>query len=219
MRMDLYSTVHKGIRARLFATAAAVARTDFDDGAETAAVVAEARALLGMLEEHSHHEDAVLMPELARLCPVLHAELQADHARVDGLHHDLHGILARLDGASGAERAALGRRLHERVGTLVAEHLHHMLREETEANRTLQANHDDAALAALHGRILSAIPPPRMAEWLGVIVPALSRPERLQLLGGLRAQVPPGVFGDLTAPARRALGAEAWAATAAAGGF
>jgi hypothetical protein len=217
-RMDLFGTVHKGLRAALYGAAAQVARTDFADDAETRGAVGATRALLELLEEHSRHEDAVIMPELARLCPVLHSELRDDHVRVDGLHRDTAALLERLASSAGAERASLGRRLHERLGALVAEHLRHMAREETEANRLLQANHDDAALAAMHGRILASIPPARMAEWLRVIVPSLSRPERVQVLGGLRAAVPPAAFAELTAAARAALGAEAWDATAIAAG-
>lgn len=217
-RMDLFGGVHKGLRAALYDTAARVARTDFDDAEEAAAAVGATRGLLALLEEHSRHEDAVILPELGRLAPVLHSELQADHHRVDGLHRDTAALLDRLASAAGAERASLGRRLHERLALLVAEHLRHMHREETDANRALQASFDDAALAALHGRILAAIPPPRMAEWLRVIVPAVSRPERARLLGGLRANVPAPAFADLTAPARAALGPDEWAASVALAG-
>jgi hypothetical protein len=57
-----------------------------------------------------------------------------------------------------------------------------------------------------------------MAEWLGIMLPALSMPERAGMLGGMR-QVPAPVLEILTAPARAALGAQAWAETAAAAGF
>jgi hypothetical protein len=218
-RVDLFATVHKGLRAALFSTASHAGRTDFGQAADALALLAEARRLLGFLDEHARHEDEVLMPVLVRLAPELHADLQAEHARVDGLHREVETLAARLESASGVERAAVGRRLHERLLRLAAEHVHHMAREEVEANRVLWAHLDDAALGALHERILGSIPPARTAEWLALMLPAMSPPERAGLLGTLRARVPAPALDALVTPARAALGHEAWSRAAAAAGF
>jgi hypothetical protein len=218
-RPDLYGTVHKGLRASLFATAALAGRTDFTRPAEAGEVAAAVIRLLGFLDEHAAHEDAVVMPVLATIAPELHADLRSEHARTDGLHRELAALAPRLGGASALERASLGRRLHDRLLRLAAEHVHHMQREEGDANRALWAHLDDAALAGLHGRVVGAIPPPRLAEWLALMLPAMSLPERAALLGGLRAQVPPSALAALVAPARVALGDEGWAHAAAAAGL
>jgi hypothetical protein len=218
-RLDMYGTVHKGLRASLFATAALAGRTDFASAEESAAAAAATERLLRFLDEHARHEDGVVMPVLAELAPELHADLRAEHARTDGLQREVEATAARLAGAAPAERVSLGRRLHERLLRLAAEHVHHMQREEQEANRALWAHLDDAALEALHGRIVGAIPPPRLAEWLALMLPALSLPERAALLGGLREKVPPPALLELTAPARAALGGDGWARTAAAAGL
>lgn len=219
MRVDLYGNVHKGLRAALFGTAALAGRTDFEHADEVQAAAAAVRRLLGFLDEHAAHEDAVVLPVLASLAPELHADLQAEHARLDGLQREVLALADRLPGAPSPERLALGRRLHDRLFRLGAEHVQHMLREEQDATRVLWAHLDDAALGALHGRILGAIPPARMAEWLALMLPALSLPERTAVLAGLRARVPPAALHDLTAPARGELGATAWAVTAAAAGI
>jgi hypothetical protein len=215
-RTDLYTTIHKAIRSEIFETTRAVARADFAEVDDAGRAAAAIRRLVGFLDEHALHEDEVLMPELARAAPELHAALEADHVRVDGLHRDLVTTTARLEGATQAERLALGQRLHERIVRLATEQLRHMDREEQEAQPVLWARFSDAELEALHGRIVGSIPPARMAEWLTVILPAVSVPERAVLLGGMRAAVPPPVFDALTAPARAALGERGWAATAAA---
>lgn len=218
-RIDLYGPVHKALRSELYEVARGVARTDFAKVEESGRTVAAIQRLVGFLDEHAEHEDEVLMPELAAVAPELFADLEADHARVEGLHRDLAALAARLQGATEVERVALGTRLHERVVRIVAEQLRHMDREEHEAQPALWANRTDAELEAMHGRILAAIPPPRMAEWLGIMLPAISMPERAGMLGGMREQVPAPVLEVLTAPARAALGAQAWAETAAAAGF
>lgn len=215
-RVDLFGPVHKGLRASLAGTAALAARTDFARPEEAAELTAAARRLLGFLEEHAAQEDAVLMPELQRVAAELHADLQAEHVRTEGLQRELAQHLDRLAGASEAERVSLGRRIHERLWRIAAEHLRHMEREETAANRVLWAHFDDGALKALHGRILGAIPPARFAEWSGIILPSLSLPERAAMVAGLAASVPPAVFQQITAPARDALGPAAWSAVTAA---
>lgn len=218
-RMDLFATVHKGLRAQLYATSARMGRTDFSDAAESAAAVDAARRLVGLLTEHSEHEDAVLMKVFAELSPELHADLRTDHARVDGLHKEILGIADRLAEAAGAERVALGRRLHERLVTLVAEHLQHMQREEVDGNRVLWAHHDDDGLRAIHGRVMARMAPPRSLEWLGVIFPAVNRPERAMVLQALRAAVPPDALPHAIAPLRASISAAEWADAAAAAGI
>ena len=215
-RVDLYRTVHKGIRATLFETAAAVGRTEFADAEEAVAAATAVRRMLGFLDEHARHEDAVVLPELSRISPELSAEIEADHARTNGLQREIEALVARLEGANEAERVALGARLHDRIPRLLAEHLHHMGREETEANRALWANLTDAELDALHRRIVGAIPPARFAEWLELFLPAVTRSERAAMIGGLRASVPAPVFDHLVAPARAALGPARWETTVAA---
>jgi hypothetical protein len=187
-RFDLFTGVHKGLRAALFETAALLARTDFaasDEAAQAARAVART---LGFLEEHAAHEDALVLPAVEALSPEVFVALREDHARADGLQRDLAALAARLPGAEAAERVAIGRRVHDRFGLLVAEHLRHMQREEQDVQRILWAHHADGDLRALHGRILARIAPPRAAEWIGLILPALSNPERAELLGALRAR-------------------------------
>lgn len=219
-RLDLYGTVHKGLRAALFSTAAKAAGSDFTSAAEARAAAGAVRDLLGFLDEHAALEDGVIMPELERIGPEVHAALQADHSRLDGLQRDLATVAERIESADDAAmREALGRRLHDRLGRLAAEHLLHMQREEQDASRLLWAHRSDEELRALHVRITGRIPPPRMARWLAIMLPAVSAPERAAMLGGLRAAVPPPAFGELTAPARAALGEAGWASAVAAAGI
>lgn len=218
-RIDLFAPVHKGLRALLFEAGTCLARTDFAGEEEAAGAAAACRGLLAFLEEHAGHEDRWFMPELARLAPELHAALADDHARTEGLAREAGRLLDRLAGASPGERVALGRRLHDRVWALAAEHLRHMEREEQEAQRVLHAHLDDAALADLHRQLLASIPPPRRGEWAALIARSINLPERAGMLRGMAGEIPPAGFAQATAPIRAALGAEAWAAAAAAAGL
>ena len=219
-RIDLFAVVHKALRAELFASTTLSGRTDFGSELEAARAASSARALVGLLEEHAGHEDAVVLPELAALAPELHAAIAADHAKLDALHREISALATRIEGsAADAERVALGRRLYDRLGRLAADHLHHMQREEVEVNRTLWAHRSDEALTALHALIVRRIVPARMATWLAAMFAASSLPERAALLASVRAAVPPKLFGELTAPARAALGEVGWSEATEAAGY
>jgi hypothetical protein len=211
-RPDLYRTPHRAIRALLFGTTLQLARTDFAVESEARLAVAAGERLLGFLHEHAEHEERVLMPELERLSPEVAAELRADHHRTGGMEREFAQLLARTALAGEAERVSLGVRLNQRAALLTAEHLPHLEREEVLANRLLWAHKSDAELGLLHQRVVSGIPPARLAEWFELILPAMSCSERAPLVAGL-LQAPPEFFELVTAPARRALGKAAWEAT------
>jgi Hemerythrin HHE cation binding domain len=214
-RADLYTPIHKAIRAVLFDTASRLGRTSFADRDEATAIAASLRQLFGWLDEHAAHEDAVVLPELQRVAPELYCVLQGEHSRIDGMQRDIEALLPRLATADAAERQALGQRLHHKLHRLIAAQLDHLEREEVEANRALWAHFDDAGLQALHARIMARIAPPRVAAWLELMLPALSRTERQGLLADLQRKLPDGAFTVVTAPARAALGEGAWRAAIA----
>ncbi|MCB9898122.1 MAG: hemerythrin domain-containing protein [Planctomycetes bacterium] len=214
-RFDLYTTIHKGIRRILFETTRTVGETDFEDAREAAHAAREIGRMLAFLDEHAAHEDEVILPELATLAPELHADLRADHARVDGLQREIAAIVQRLEGANASERASLGRRLENRMGKLVAAHMLHLASEETDANRVLWAHRDDAYLVGLQTRIVEDIGPTRLADWLALALPAMNVRERRELLAGMRADLPGDAFEAVTAAARVELGERRWSASLA----
>lgn len=187
-RYDFFTPVHKGLRAAMFEAGALLGRTHFGDREEALVAARSVERVISLLDEHAAHEDAVVLPAVEALQPELFVALRADHARLDGLQRELAAFAARVARAEDLERAAVGRRLHDRFGVVLAEQLRHMLREEQDVLRLLQAHLEDDELRALHGRILARIPPPRAAEWLGLMLPAVSIPERAALLAALVAR-------------------------------
>lgn len=191
---DLYSSVHKGLRTLLYGAATRIARTDFDDDGQARAATAELRRTLGFLHEHAEHEDREILPLLREKNPWTAEEFQGDHARLEGLHRDIEALLSRIDTTNGAEREALGRRLAERANRLVAEHIHHMEREERSGNRVLWAHCSDDELHAAHERIVTSIGLERLTQWAEFLLPALNRAEREQAIAGISAIVPAAVL-------------------------
>jgi hypothetical protein len=211
-RFDIYTLVHKAVRALLFDTVEAVGRTDFSRTAELPATLAAVRRTSRLTHAHAEHEDREIHPFFHRVAPEFAAELEAGHDRFDGAEAELEKLLARLENpnASVEERVSLGRKLHDLIGPLAADHLVHMAVEETRGNRLLWAHHTDAELQALQGRILAAIPPDEASAWLELMVRAGNLTERAGLIASVRAAVPPAAFAGLTAAARAGVGERAW---------
>lgn len=216
-RLDLYTPIHKAIRSALFEMAATLGRTAFAEPAEAAAAVVGLRQLFECLTEHAEHEDVVVLPELRHCAPELHAVLEDEHARLVGMQRELEQLLPRLAEAGAEQRPAIGQRLQHALHRLIAAQLTHLVREEVEVNRALWAQFDDDGLRALHARIMTRIAPNRLTQWLRLMLPALSLPERQQLLGDLQHKLPADAFAALTAPARAVLGEDAWSAAVAIG--
>jgi len=206
-RPNLYRPIHKGLRSLMFETTALVARTDFADSAESDRAAGAVGLLLELLDEHAEHEDRFTLPVLSRLAPPLAAQLESDHGRLEGLQAELRALLPRVRNG-GPNAVEAGELLSRGLNLLVAEHLRHMDKEETQAMSTFWAHHTDEELAALEGRLRASIPPEKMARFARVLLPAMSTPEQAHLLASARAALPPPAFAGLFALASEVLGPE-----------
>src|SRR5690606_34184738 len=92
-------------------------------------------------------------------------------------------------------------RLAERANRLVAEHIHHMEREERAGNRVLWAHCSDEELHAIHERIVSSIGLERLTQWTEFLLPVLNRIERERAIAGISAIVPTAVLAVIGAQA------------------
>lgn len=218
-RPDNFNFIHKTIRAALFDTTLAVARTDFSEAPERGVALERVLSLLALLDEHAAHEGRLVFPELATLAPQLARELDAEHARMEALQREIRTCVERIATWPAPPARPEPPRLHRLLVLLVADQLRHMDREETEANAVFWAHRTDAQLAELNGRVQASIPPQRMQEVVRMMLPALSPPERAELLSGARARLPGGVFLALAGLARSVLGPEQWQVTARAIGL
>ncbi|MDM7915126.1 MAG: hemerythrin domain-containing protein [Candidatus Eisenbacteria bacterium] len=203
-RNDLFTTVHKGIRAALFDSVREAARADYRDSESTQRVVLAVRQLLELLEEHARAEDAVIFPEVEKLGPAVYADLHGDHLRIGGLQTEIGQLLDRVIASEGTERESLGARLHEKLGRLAAEHLLHMEREETVANRLLRAHKTDDELIAMRVTILRSIEPLALTRWAGALLPEISPVERAGFLAGLQKLLPAELYETIPASMREA---------------
>jgi hypothetical protein len=131
-----------------------------------------------LVREHAEHEDRHVVPVVAGFDPALGQALMVDHPRLERAAIAVDSLWPRLPPADVPTRVRLGGELRRRFHAFVAMQLEHMNREENEVTEVLWANLSDAELMAISGRIIASIPPARMAEWVDLMLPVLSRPER-----------------------------------------
>ncbi len=204
-RVDLYVTVHKGLRARLFDTCIELARCDFGSASDARAALDAYRRTVGFLHEHHEHEDTHVATLIAPLPGELLASITQQHEAVDASIAELDAL---ADAGGGAPLVA-------RFQRFLVEYLAHMQHEETVVLPALWARYSDDELAAVRGRVQGSIPPARFMEWMELMLPALNLDERAGMLGGMKAAAPPPVFEAASAVAARVLGTARWSAVQA----
>lgn len=206
-RIDLYGTVHKGLRARLFDLCVELARCDFTNRSERAIALEAYRRAAGFLREHHEHEERFIDPLIRTLAPEILATVTQQHVLADAALAELDVLSAAIEGANAS---AQGSAMLARYLSFLVDYLQHMQQEETVVLPALWQRYPDSELAMVRGQLQASIPPPRFGEWMEIMLPAMNTDERVGMLGGMKAHAPPHVFDAVAAVAARVLGTASW---------
>lgn len=194
-RFDMYTGIHKALRAMMADTLLAVGRMDPADTEEVTAVSGRVMELLDFCTGHLQHENAFVHTAIEARAPGASEAVAHDHvehvAHITALKQAIAAIWASPAGRCPPE-AALA--LYRQLALFVADNFHHMHTEETAHNAVLWARYTDAELIAIHDALLASIPPAEMMFTLRWLVPYMSPDERCALLGGMREQAPAPAF-------------------------
>lgn len=211
-RFDLYRPIHKALRAFMSDTLVAVGSLDIDDEADVTVVVDQTRGLLAMLAVHLDDENRFVHAAMEARRPGSARRTADDHVSHECALADLEHLLVTLERSDGAPtRAQAAFELYRRLGLFVAENYEHMNVEERENNAVLWADYADEELVAIEGEILGSIPPEALAVGMRWMIPAINHGERVGMLQGMRAGMPPETFEGVLAIARAHLAARDWA--------
>jgi hypothetical protein len=204
-RVDLYGTVHKGLRALLCETLVCVGATDPDSERSWRAAKSCALDLVSLCEQHLRDEDAFIEAAMAERITDHAGETHADHAHHLEAMTRIRAAIALVDARAGADRASALRELYLELSSFVADNLEHMRREETENNALLWAHFTDDELLAILRALLAVIPPESMHAFHRCMLPAMHHGERVGMLAAMQAGAPRAAFEGALALARERL--------------
>jgi hypothetical protein len=209
-RVQLYTGIHKALRARMATVLTRVGQMDARDDLHCREVMNDLEELLDALHGHLETENAMVHPAIEARFPGALADVIVDHEGHAKAILQLHRYVRALPILAGAERAAFALFLYRQLSVFVGENLEHMQVEETHNQQLLWAAYSDDELQAMHAAIVASLPPEKMAVLLPWIISAASAEERLQMLSGMRATAPAFVFEGALEVARSCLSSREW---------
>ena len=202
---DLYRDVHKAIRVELFSLTIEAGRLDPSDQVARQALADHVTWVVDWLAQHAHHEDTRIEPDLRRLLPDLAAVVHDDHAGFDTRCESLLELAADAVTATGTDRRRLGHRLYLDLASFCSAYLAHQDLEERLIMPCLEAALGVPRIVEIHHSILGSISPEDMATALALMIPAINIDDRVEMLGGIKADAPPEVFEGVWALAASTL--------------
>jgi hemerythrin-like domain-containing protein len=204
-RMDVFKSVHKGLRRALFNLAQQAGIADSDRPDEMAALTAQAREVFHFLEHHARNEDRFLIPLMEAKFLASASKLQAEHADLDLELADLLRGLDHLDKGSPSGLYAFYLALNRFIGR----YLRHLNEEETQLLPLLHGAFTDDELAVFSRKSVSNTTPSDQAMMLGHMFPAMQDSELRAFFEDVRAKAPEEAVQYLEGLAHRILGRRA----------
>jgi hypothetical protein len=203
-RHNMYYAIHRGLRLGHSRMIERLGATHFADPTEAGAAVAELRAFLALGRRHLESEESEIHPEIEAREPGASAHASEGHDEHEAAFEDLEALANAVERSTGAAATQAGAALYRRYCLFAAADFLHMDGEETDLLGTMHRLFTDAELQGIEGRIVAKADPGKMMGYLSLIIPALSRPERIGMLSGMRAALPGEVFAAVMEGAVRA---------------
>ena len=202
-RFNIYTQIHKGLRAFMSEVLVAVGRADPDDLSEVDSTLESVRALLAFAQVHLEHEEHFIHPAMEARRPGASADSHGDHAGHLRTFEALQAAVRAVEWNSPSQRAQALLQLYRQLALFVAENFEHMHVEETQNHAVLTSCYTEEEVLALNRRLVAAVKPADMATALRWMVPASHAGERTVQLCSMQRAAPASVVAgvlDIIAP-------------------
>jgi len=210
-RLDMYTGIHKALRASMADALLNLGRADLDDEGEVAAATQRVLDLMDFCASHLKHEDEHVHRAIEARAPGASAAVAHEHeehlAHIDQIRTAAQGLRSARPGV----RPVAASHLYRALALFVAENFRHMHAEETAHNSVLWARYTDAELEQVHDALVASIPPQEMMATVRWMVPFMNPAERLGLLSDVRAKAPAAAFEAMLEVVRPHLTTAEWA--------
>lgn len=196
---DLYYAVHKGLRLANVRMLTVIGQSDPADDSEIAGMLGKLALHLDVCLAHLKHENSKIHALVDVRVPG-----GSDHADEDHEHHlqsfiELRQLADAVDSSRDAARVSALRRLYQRFALFVAEDFQHMHEEETRLMPLIEQHFTPAEIEGIEHSIVAAVEPRMMVAFMKSMLGAGTRSERIATVTGMKAAMPPEVFGQVFA--------------------
>lgn len=210
-RVDLYSGIHKALRALMADTLLAVGRMDSTDDLDLAQATQRVVELLDFCRSHLRHENEFVHAAIEARAPGASAAIAHEHDEHERHIVSLGQAVETLRGCPADQRSAGALGLYRSLALFIAENFQHMHVEETAHNAVLWARYTDAELVAINQALIASIPPQEMMFAIRWLVPFMNPAERTVMLADMQANAPAPAFAAALDVVRPHLDAREWA--------
>lgn len=193
-RHDLYGAIHRGLRKAQTELLARIGSLDADDDGAVAAMIADFRKLIVLGRFHLVDENEHIHTALEERMPGASARLAEDHSAHERSFDEIEGMLTAIESLRSGNRGPVVKALYLRFSEFVSHDFEHMLEEEVVVLPLLQGLFSDEELMAIEHAIIASIPPDVMLDFIAIMVPAIDRRARAEMILGMRGSMPPETF-------------------------
>lgn len=210
-RFDLFTAIHKALRAMIYETGGALQTADFADDQGARRAVDVLQPVLGQMQHHHDLEEEHVFPAVRPFEEEMIDDLQAQHDEVERLLGIAAVAAEEANSAVAAARVGAGVDLNRRYNELTALFLEHLADEEATLLPATWKHFDDAQLVAIQGAIIAAQRPEDLMQSLHWMFKGLNRLELVGLLSGAKATMPPPALDAVRQIGAASMEPAAWA--------
>ena len=198
---ELYKNIHKGQRREMFRISEMAGLAGPEDPEDVKRLNARIASFRDEMHNHAHMEEVHIHPLLGQRVPGGTRKLEEDHVV---MHRQLDEILAMADTMLGSsvpptESKAMFQELYLAWNRFVAFYLQHIDTEEERAQTELWKLCSEEEVRGIFGRILASEPREMLAIDAGLMLPAVSKEDRVEMVMAL-GNAPPEMlrmFGEI----------------------
>ncbi len=209
-RADLYTEVHKGLRRALTSLLNDAGRLDVTDPKAVVNFNDELGFLTGLLSEHAENEDMYVQPLLDPAETDLAATIEAAHQELETEINAVMEAYQQLGETDEEPAPSAGKSAYYKLSAFIGRYLVHMSTEELEVMPYLQGRLTDPELMDITNQLRGSIPPPRMADYLKLMIPAMNIQERTAMFSGMKTFAPPEALDGACQLAQSVLDEQEW---------
>jgi hemerythrin-like domain-containing protein len=211
-RLDLFTSIHKAIRAMVYDAGSRLQTADFADNRTAAKTTAHLVWVLSLMREHHDTEEEFVFPQVRPYDEALIDELQSQHRTIETLLALAGDAVVVVDAADPWSRQEAGVELNRRFNELVAFYLQHLAHEEVTVVPVTWEHFSDDQLGAIQDTILASMRPQLALDWLGWMFRGLNQQELVGMLAGAKVAMPEPALEEIKDLGAATLDPERWAA-------